>query len=254
MPRSRRRWAVTGPTPHKASTGSVWRKRSTRWGAITVRPSGFCHADAIFARNLFGATPADAVRPVRSLIAALIRTRDLAPERQLPRVLGHVEIRLVERQRLDPRRHRAEDLEHRLRRGAVLLEVGPDDRQVRAQADRARHRHRRAHAEGASLVAGRRHHAPASRAAADRHGLAAQRRVVALLDRRVEGVHVDVQDAAGHGRGDRTRFYGVLMVLQVLRVLVRRFFQVRRVPEPHGSLRFRRPDLQVGRDPIPSVG
>ena len=32
-----------------------------RSGAITVRPSGFCHADAIFARNLFGATPADAV-------------------------------------------------------------------------------------------------------------------------------------------------------------------------------------------------
>ena len=27
-----------------------------RSGAITVRPSGFLHADAIFARNLFGAT------------------------------------------------------------------------------------------------------------------------------------------------------------------------------------------------------
>ena len=35
-----------------------------RSGAITVRPSGFRHADAIFARNLFGATPADAVSAV----------------------------------------------------------------------------------------------------------------------------------------------------------------------------------------------
>src|SRR5690606_25965971 len=36
-------------------------------------------------------------------------------------------------------------------------------------------------------------------AAADRHGPAAQRRVVALLDRGVERVHVDVDDLA-HGR------------------------------------------------------
>ena len=73
MPRSRRRLAVTGPTPHNASTGSLCRNCSTRSGAITVRPSGFFHADAIFARNLFGATPADAVRPVAFLISAFSR-------------------------------------------------------------------------------------------------------------------------------------------------------------------------------------
>ena len=53
--------AVTGPTPHNASTGSFCRKRSIRSGAMTVRPSGFFQPDAIFARNLLGATPADAV-------------------------------------------------------------------------------------------------------------------------------------------------------------------------------------------------
>src|SRR5919197_3872178 len=44
-----------------------------RSGLITVRPSGFFHPDAIFARNLFGATPADAVRPVSARIRSLSR-------------------------------------------------------------------------------------------------------------------------------------------------------------------------------------
>ncbi len=71
MPRSRSLRAVTGPTPHKASTGRERRNGSTRSGAITVSPSGFCHPEAIFARNLFGATPADAVSPVADLISSL---------------------------------------------------------------------------------------------------------------------------------------------------------------------------------------
>ena len=55
--------------------------------------------------------------------------------------------------------------------------------------------HGRVHPEGLGLVAGREHH-PAS----DDHRATAQRRVVALLDRRVEGVGVRVQDGAflGH--------------------------------------------------------
>ena len=122
MPRSRSRAAVTGPTPQSASTGSCLKEVLDRSGAITVSPSGFFHADAIFARNLFGATPADAVSPVASRISALSGARRRA-ERLAPRVLGDVEIRLVERERLDERRDRAEDLEDRLRRRAVLLEV-----------------------------------------------------------------------------------------------------------------------------------
>ena len=53
-------------------------------------------------------------------------------------------------------------------------------------------------AERARLVARGGDDAAAIRLAADRERLAAQRRVVALLDRRVERVHVDVEDAA-HG-------------------------------------------------------
>ena len=90
----------------------------------------------------------------------------------------------------------AEDREHLLRHRAVLLEIRADDREVRAEADRARHRNRRAHAELARLVAGGRDHAARLRRAADRHRLAAQLRPIALLDRRVERVHVDVDDAA----------------------------------------------------------
>src|SRR6185295_13559586 len=124
MPRARSLRAVTGPTPQSASTGNCWRNGSTRSGAMTVRPSGFFQPDAIFARNLFGATPADAVSPVASRIAAF---RRWATERLAPRVLGDVEVRLVERERLDERGHRSEDRKHRLRNGAVLVEVRRDD-------------------------------------------------------------------------------------------------------------------------------
>ena len=116
MPRSRSRSAVTGPTPHSASTGSCWRNVSTRSGAITVRPSGFRHADAIFARNLFGATPADAVSDGRRLDLRLQPLRHDLAERLTPRVLGDVEIGLVQRQRLDERRDRTEDVEDLLAR------------------------------------------------------------------------------------------------------------------------------------------
>ncbi len=71
IPRSRSLRAVTGPTPHNASTGNDRRNGSTRSGAITVSPSGLCHPDAILARNLFGATPAEAVSPVFARISSL---------------------------------------------------------------------------------------------------------------------------------------------------------------------------------------
>ena len=62
-----------------------------------------------------------------------------------------------------------------------------------------RHRHRREHAERARLVARGGHDAAAIRLAADGERSAAQRRIVALLDRRVERVHVDVKDPAHRG-------------------------------------------------------
>ena len=73
MPRARSFFAVTGPTPQSASTGSCCRNGSTRSGLMTVRPSGFFQPEATFARNLFGATPADAVSRVSSRIRAFTR-------------------------------------------------------------------------------------------------------------------------------------------------------------------------------------
>ena len=60
--------------------------------------------------------------PVASRISALSRCATDSPERLSPRVLGDVEVGLVERQRLDQRRHRPEDGEDRLRRGPVARE------------------------------------------------------------------------------------------------------------------------------------
>jgi hypothetical protein len=56
------------------------------------------------------------------------------------------------------------------------------------------------HAEDTRLVARRTDDAAAGGIAADGDGLAAQRGVVTLLDRRVEGVHVDVKDPPQHWR------------------------------------------------------
>ena len=67
-PAARSRFAVTGPTPQSASTGSFRRKASTRSVGMTVRPSGLSQSEAIFARNLLGAAPADTVSPTSSRI------------------------------------------------------------------------------------------------------------------------------------------------------------------------------------------
>src|SRR5258708_4336227 len=66
-----------------------------------------------------------------------------------------------------------------------------------AEAHGPRCRHGGVDAELARLIRGSADDAPLTRPADD-DGLPAQRRVVALLDRRVECVHVDVDDLAQH--------------------------------------------------------
>ena len=116
-----------------------------------------------------------------------------------------VEERLVERQRLDERRERAED-RHDLARH---LDVA-----VESAAARGRPRGRGGGAATSAWRSARRTCAPrtrrprrrrALRRAADDHRLAPQRRVVALLDGRVEGVEVGVDDGAWHRRQDTAR-------------------------------------------------
>ena len=63
---------MTLPTPGRRPTGKGCIKASTCAGRITNKPSGLFQSDAIFARNLAGATPAEAVRFSSSRICARI--------------------------------------------------------------------------------------------------------------------------------------------------------------------------------------
>ena len=117
------------------------------------------------------------------------------PAGDLDRRSGHaaqpadIEEGLVDRQALDERRGVVEHAEHRLARLAVRRHPRRDGDGGRAQPQRLSATHRCAHPEGLGLVAGGQHDTHA-----DDHRASAQRRVVALLDRRVERVEVGVQD------------------------------------------------------------
>ena len=108
---------------------------------------------------------------------------------------GEIEKRFIERQRLDKRgqlQHRRADL---AANGGVFRHVGPDDRCVWAKLERLEHRLRRVDAEGARNVAGGGDH-PAL-APANNQRLVTQGRIIALLDRRIERVAVDMRDRKG---------------------------------------------------------
>jgi len=108
--------------------------------------------DAIFARNLFGATPADDVRPVASRIAVF--SRYINPEWLAPSILRYVEVRLVERKRFDERRDLAMDRQHLLGHQAILGEVRRHDHQAGTEANGSAHRHGRSDTVPTRLVAG----------------------------------------------------------------------------------------------------
>ncbi len=196
MPSARSLPAVTGPTPQSASTGSFCRNGSIRSGAITVRPSGFFQPEAILARNLFGATPAEAVRRVSSRMRSFRRRATVTPSGS-PHAFS-----VTSRYASSSESGSTSGVTLRkiaktcCGHGAVLLEVGAQDHELRTQAHGPSHGDRGTHSIGSRLVARRGHDAAALRSAAHDDGSAPQRRVVALLDGRIEGVHVDVEDLA----------------------------------------------------------
>ena len=121
-------------------------------------------------------------------------------ERLAPGVLGDVEVRLVERERLDERRDRrgrwprsaATRLRYFVKSGRTITSSG--HRRTARDIGMAERTPKRAR-----LVARGADDAPALGRAAHGDRAAARARVVALLDGRVERVHVDVQDLAdGH--------------------------------------------------------
>ena len=172
IPRSRSRWAVTGPTPHSRSTGSGCRNSSSRPGSTTSKPSGLltqlgCH---------------DTARPNQAMQA------------------GYVEECLVDREAFDLRCGVVKDVKNGLAGLAVGLHSRRyfDDR--RAQSAGLAGAHCRAHADASGLVARGQNHATA-----DHHRPISQRGVVSLLDRCIERVEISVQDGGGRCSHANTR-------------------------------------------------
>jgi hypothetical protein len=118
---------------------------------------------------------------------------------------GDIEEGLVERQWLDQGRDAPEDGQQQFARLRIGLEAWAHHDRGGCPAHRLDHRHRAAHPEPAHLVGGGQDH-PAPGISAHDHRQAPQLGMIALLDRRIEGVHVEVNDRAfgrgvGHGRG-----------------------------------------------------
>ena len=158
------------------------------------QPVGLAHRRGDL-RDVLRRGDADAARQARLFEdPSAQRTGDLARTPPQPPGAAHIEERLVDRERLDERSHVAEDLHDLARDLDVAVEVRQHDDRRRAQAQRLTDGHRRADAESTRLVRGARDDRAALRRPDD-DGLAAQRRVVELLDRRVERVHVDMEDA-----------------------------------------------------------
>ena len=117
----------------------------------------------------------------------------LTGERIGQQVFRDVKIGLVERERFDDRRVLGEDLPDLLRDRLVDLESRLHEDEIRAPP-LGRHRRRGgSHPKLAGFVACRCHHSAFARSA-DGDRLAAKLRIIALLDGRIEGIHVDVDD------------------------------------------------------------
>jgi hypothetical protein len=124
---------------------------------------------------------------------ALDLPRDPFPVSVQRRARRDVEESLVQRQSLHQRRELVEDAEDLARNRLVVRHPRRDAQGLRAAAQGFAHRHGRAHAKAAHLVARGRDDTPCACAAHD-HGAAAQRCVVALFDGCIKGIHVHVQD------------------------------------------------------------
>ena len=126
------------------------------------------------------------------------RLLDLPPDldRRAEQVLaaGHVQEGFVQRQRLHQRREPLEDFADLAGDFGVVVDPGRQVDAVRAEPMGGGGGHGTVDAVLAGDVVGRRHHAPLLRRAAHDDRLADQFRPVPLLDRGVEGIHVDVQD------------------------------------------------------------
>ena len=109
-------------------------------------------------------------------------------------VNGHVEIRLIQRKRLDEVRVFEKYFTDLLRNSAIDIKPRSHKNKIRAPLNSGSRRHRRMHTILAGLIARRRHHAPLSRRTAHSNRFSPVPRIVALLDRGEKRVHIDVND------------------------------------------------------------
>ena len=112
-----------------------------------------------------------------------------------PHRAGDIEERLVERQRLDVRGERVEDLVDLSAHSRVVLVIARQEYRCGAQPAGRGGGHRRVHPVTAGLVRSRRDHTARS-GATHHHRLAAQLRPSAQFHADEERVHVDVEDRA----------------------------------------------------------
>ncbi len=126
------------------------------------------------------------------------RVCDRDPIAEQPGRAGHIDERLIDRDRLHKRAERSQDLEDLRRDFSVAGPVRLHDHRIGAEPESDRRRLGAPAPERPRLVARRGDHAPlAPPAHEDRP--APQLGVVELLDGRKEGVHIDVQDCAQRG-------------------------------------------------------
>ena len=191
--------AVTGPTPWNFATGSVSTKALAHVGGDGELAVGLAVVGGQFGEELVVGNPGRRRQAGLGEDARADFPRGRPGGRQAAQIVGYVEIGLVERQRLDQRRVVGED-----RVGSAAT------RRDRPRIAAARRSVRGTCASPSSTASpsARRTPAPRSSPRRPRHawrryptatGRPAQRGIVALFHRRIEGVHVDMDDLANRG-------------------------------------------------------
>ncbi len=121
--------------------------------------------------------------------------RDVGPAAVQDPARRDIQKCLIERQAFDNGREFPEDREYLPRHRLVMRHAGRDANQLRAASQSLGHGHCGVHTELPDFVTRGCDNAPIA-AAADDNRSTAQFRIITLLHRRIEGVHVDMQDRA----------------------------------------------------------
>ena len=118
-----------------------------------------------------------------------------------PDVRCHIEIRFIERERLDQRREAMQDCrESAADFPPINIEARWQHDQIRTALQRHESRHGRADAKLSRFVIAGRQHAATIACAAHADRFSAQLRLIAHFNRGVEAIHVEMDDAARLGR------------------------------------------------------